>query len=87
VFLFIQLTASQDKGRKEALLQRLISIANVQFNSQACTENSEKVVDHIQYVEIDKIPVDGRHNSKIDRPLLRELLEKNKINNSQKLVL
>ena len=87
VFLFIQLIASQDKGRKEALLQRLINIANVQFNSQACAGNSEKVVDHIQYVEIDKIPVDGRHNSKIDRPLLRELLEKNKIKNSHKLAL
>jgi hypothetical protein len=33
-------------------------------------------LEKIQLISIDHMPVDGRHNSKIDRPLLREYLEK-----------
>jgi len=33
-------------------------------------------LDNIQLITLGHMPVDGRHNSKIDRPLLREYLEK-----------
>ncbi len=33
-------------------------------------------LEKIQLIMLDHMPVDGRHNSKIDRPLLREYLEK-----------
>jgi acyl-CoA synthetase (AMP-forming)/AMP-acid ligase II len=39
----------------------------------------------IHYVEIDNMPVDGRHNSKIDRPKLRENLKNNVYKNIQLL--
>ena len=41
----------------------------------------------IQYIEIDQMPVDGRHNSKIDRPLLRDGLKDNSYKNCQLLSL
>lgn len=41
----------------------------------------------IQYIEIDQMPVDGRHNSKIDRPLLRDGLKDNSHKNYQLLSL
>ena len=37
---------------------------------------------HVQLVDIDKIPVDGRHNSKIDRPQLRQLLKSRSLKNT-----
>jgi acyl-CoA synthetase (AMP-forming)/AMP-acid ligase II len=63
----------------EALIKRISAIAAEYFLPFGLTE--------IQYFEIDSMPVDGRHNSKIDRPLLRESLAKNTINNSQLLAL
>jgi acyl-CoA synthetase (AMP-forming)/AMP-acid ligase II len=90
VCLFVQLsdsdltnaspTQSTSKAHSsEALIKRISAIAAEYLLPLGLTE--------IQYFEIDRMPVDGRHNSKIDRPLLRESLAKNTINNSQLLAL
>jgi acyl-CoA synthetase (AMP-forming)/AMP-acid ligase II len=44
-------------------------------------------ISSIQYAEIDQMPVDGRHNSKIDRPKLRDGLKNNSFKNSQLLTI
>ncbi|MGK0249053.1 MAG: hypothetical protein ACI910_001788, partial [Oleispira sp.] len=84
VCLFVQLKHSastvQDKSTVQNELKKRISDISAEYFLPLGLKE-------IQYYQIANMPVDGRHNSKIDRPLLRESLTKNKINNSQWLAL
>lgn len=84
VCLFVQLKNSalivqNELTVQNELIKRISDIAAEYFLPLGLKE--------IQYYQLANMPVDGRHNSKIDRPLLRESLTKNKINNSQLLAL
>lgn len=64
LFVFIQedsqAVLAQEKEISQVLSEHLFSVG----------------LEKIQLVTINEMPVDGRHNSKIDRPLLRERLDK-----------
>jgi acyl-CoA synthetase (AMP-forming)/AMP-acid ligase II len=86
VYLFVQLKPVElatesaiNVTNQEALITRISAIATAYFLPLGLRQ--------MHYSAIAKMPVDGRHNSKIDRPLLRELLTKNKIAKSQLLTL
>lgn len=66
VILFIQ---ALNNSHSPELIQRITLIAAEYFSVSG--------INSIQYIEMDSMPVDGRHNSKIDRPFLREYLTKN----------
>jgi acyl-CoA synthetase (AMP-forming)/AMP-acid ligase II len=78
VCLIVQLIQTE-QANQQAFIERITAIAAEYFLPVGLS--------HIQYYTVANMPVDGRHNSKIDRPLLREFLAKNKINNSQLLAL
>ena len=78
VCLIVQLIQTE-QANQQAFIERITAIAAEYFLPMGLS--------HIQYYTVANMPVDGRHNSKIDRPLLREFLAKNKINNSQLLAL
>ena len=78
VCVFAQVRADKSINH-DALIMRISDIAKGFFLPSGLS--------NIRYIEIDNMPVDGRHNSKIDRPLLREYLAKNKLNNNQLLTL
>lgn len=78
VYLFIQLKNAKCVNQ-DALVMRVTAIA---------TEFLSPIgLSHVRYCKIVNMPVDGRHNSKIDRPFLHQCLTRTKINNSQLLVL
>ena len=66
IILFVQ---TLDNPNKSELIQRITSIVATYFSVAGIT--------NIQYIEMANMPVDGRHNSKIDRPFLRDYLSKN----------
>ena len=78
VCVFAQVRADKSINH-DALIMRISDIAKGFFLPSGLS--------NIRYIEIENMPVDGRHNSKIDRPLLREYLAKNKLNNNQLLTL
>jgi acyl-CoA synthetase (AMP-forming)/AMP-acid ligase II len=78
VCLFIQLI-NTELVNQDAVVTRITAIAAEFFLPMDLS--------HVRYFNVVNMPVDGRHNSKIDRPFLRQSLTKNKINNSQILVL
>lgn len=65
VYVFIEKHGINDKV-DEALNECIRLIANEYFVSTGLTE--------VQIITLHKMPVDGRHNSKIDRPALRNTL-------------
>lgn len=71
VYVFSQLRTKQ-LINDETLQERIRGIITPFFLPIGVTK--------VRYVEIENMPVDGRHNSKIDRPLLREYLAKNTFN-------
>jgi len=84
VCLIVQLTSASKKMQladinHDAIVKRITDIARSYFLPLGLSR--------AQYFEVTEIPVDGRHNSKIDRPLVREMLATNKINKSQLLAL
>ena len=44
--------------------------------ASACEVLTQRGLTDVQCVTIEKLPVDGRHNSKVDRPTLRAMLDK-----------
>ena len=78
VCLFIQLINTK-LVNQDALIRRVNAIATEFFSPMGLS--------HVRYCKVVNMPVDGRHNSKVDRPLLRQYLIKNKFTNSQILVL
>ncbi len=78
VYLFVQ--PNDEVAIKKNLFFKSINII--------CTEYLSPLgLNSIQYIEIASMPVDGRHNSKIDRPSLRALLAAKHNISSQQLVL
>ena len=70
---------------RSALIQHQQSVVLV-LQAQALTNHQQILsilhkhhIDHAQFVLIDHMPVDGRHNSKIDRVQLKKLLSKGKL--------
>lgn len=76
VYLFVQ---PSQKKTASSVIESITRIASDHL--------SDLGIKHIRYIEIEKMPVDGRHNSKIDRPLLRESLVGNKAHKSQLVAL
>jgi acyl-CoA synthetase (AMP-forming)/AMP-acid ligase II len=73
-------------------IQRESSSFNSEALKQAVVESVSGVflpfgITFIQYIEVNKIPVDGRHNSKIDRPKLCLELNNNAFKEIQLLLL
>jgi acyl-coenzyme A synthetase/AMP-(fatty) acid ligase len=65
VYVFIEKNGINDLG-DEALNKCIRLISNEYFVSTGLTE--------VHIITLHKMPVDGRHNSKIDRPALRNTL-------------
>jgi len=77
IYIFIQRESSSlDTERLQQAVLESVSCAFSPFG-----------INCIQYVDVNKIPVDGRHNSKIDRPKLRLELNANSFKEIKSLLL